>query len=546
VTTPTTPARVARDVRRARSRARRERQSLGDALYLVYVTALVALYPVTILSQEQQPGPGALRTAVSGAEPLIVLAVALAVVLGRCASAVRGGPVVLPPEDARLLLTWPVPRKALVLPALQAALTRAVGGAVLVSLLLLYVDVYDLGSPAAHVVRDDFALPVLLSVLALELAWLVQVSSRAAHLARLLGAAGAFAAFGGLCWVGRRIAVDGITGALTDVARLGPGTGVLPFSGASSRGPSDEGLGLVLGLGVACLVLLPLSIRAAGRVTPEQLLSRSRRADVTKTSLRLGFTSSVYLTRTEPLRRARRKRVSLDFGSSTNAALIGKAFLQEQGAPVIARLLGVAAVTGAVLSAAAHVTPGRSLTGPFVSAVFAALALTVVATRFADPIRLDVDRAPFSGAIPLPHLLLARLDVAVSAAVAFTGTLIGAGGAAALGLVPGSKIAAVMFAGIGLALLLAAGGALGALSDDPSPFLPPWLAVGYRTSGFIAITVGCAASALVLRYQSAMAAASAAPVSDRLPFAGLLLGGIGLIAVLVATFRAAGALTRGR
>jgi hypothetical protein len=499
---------------------------------------------VSILGQEDQPGPGALRTAVSGAEPLIVLAVALAVILGRCAAAVRGGPVVLPPEDARLLLTWPVPRKALVLPALTAALTRAVGGAVLVSLLLVYVDVYDLGAPASHVLRDDFALPVLLSVLALELAWVVQVSPKAAQVARLLGALSALAAFGGLCWLGRRIGVDGITGALTDVAKLGPGAGVLPFSGASASGPSDQGLLALVVLAALCLLLLPLSLRAAGRVTPEQLLSRSRRADVTKTSLRLGFTSSVYLTRTEPLRRARRKRVALDLGKSTNAALIGKAFLQEQGAPVIARLLAVAAVTGTVLSAAAHVTPGKSLTGPLVSAVFAALALTVVATRFADPVRLDVDRAPFAAAIPLPHLLLARLDVAVSAALAFVGTLIGAGGAAALGLVPGPKVAELVFAGIGLALLMAAGGALGALSDDPSPFLPPWLAVGYRTSGFIAVTVGCAAAALILRHQSAMA--KAGPVADRLPFAGLLLGVIGLTAALVATFRAAGALTRGR
>lgn len=540
----TTPTGVAQDVRRARSRARRERQSLGDALYLVYVTALVALYPITILSQQDQPGPGAMRTAVSGAEPLVVLAVGLAVVLGRCAAAVRGGPVVLPPEDARLLLTWPVPRKALVLPALSAALTRAVGGAVLVSLLLVYVDVYDLGSPAAHVLRDDFALPVVLSVLALELAWLVQVSPRVARVARVVGAAGALAAFGGLCWLGRQIAVQGITGSLTQVADLGPGTGVLPFSGGGATGPSDQGLLMLVVLGVLCLLLLPLSLRAAGRVTPEQLLSRSRRADVTRTSLRLGFTSSVYLTRTEPLRRARRKRLALNFGTSPNAALIAKAFVQEQGAPVLARLLAVAAVTGTVLSAAAHVTPGKSLTGPLVSAVLAALALTVVATRFADPVRLDVDRAPFAAAVPLPHLLLARMDVAVSAAMAFVGTLIGAVGAAALGLVPGPKVAEVMFAGIGLALLMAAGGALGALSDDPSPFLPPWLAVGYRTSGFIAVTFGCAAAALVLRHQSATA--KAGTVSDRMPFAGFLLAAIGLIAVLVATFRAAGALTRGR
>ena len=35
----------------------------------------------------------------------------------------RGGPVVLPPEEARMLLTWPIPRRALVLPVLVAAAT---------------------------------------------------------------------------------------------------------------------------------------------------------------------------------------------------------------------------------------------------------------------------------------------------------------------------------------------------------------------------------------------------------------------------------------
>lgn len=539
---------VAREVRKARSKARRERQSLGDALYLVYVTALVALYPVTILSQENQPGPGALRNAVSGAEPLIVIAISLAVVLGRCAAAVRGGPVVLPPEDARLLLTWPVPRKALVLPALAAALTRAIGGAVLSSLLIVYLDVYDLGSPAAHVLRDDFALPVLLSVLALELAWLVQVSPTAAKIARLLGALGALAGFVGLCWIGQRIGNHGITGALQDIAKLGPSRGSLPFSGSGSGSASAQGAVVLIVLVVVVLGFVPLSWRAAGRATPEQLLSRSRRADVTRTSLRLGFTSSVYLTRTEPLRRQRKKRRAVDLGNSANGALAAKAFVQEQGAPVIPRLLGTAAVAGIVLAAAAHVTPGKSLTGALVSAVLSALVLTVVATRFADPIRLDVDRAPFSGAIPLPHLLLARVDVAVSALMAFLGTLIGAAGVAVLGLVPGGKVPELMFAGIGLALLMAAGGALGALSDDPSPFLPPWLAVGYRTSGFIAVTVGCAAAALVLRHQSTVAKGAAVVTThtDRLPMAGFLLVAVGLIAAVLATFRAAKSLTQGR
>jgi hypothetical protein len=56
--------------------------------------------------------------------------------------------------------------------------------------------------------------------------------------------------------------------------------------------------------------------------------------------------------------------------------------------------------------------------------------------------------------------------------------------------------------------------------------------------------VGCAAAALVLRHQSAVV--KAGPMADRLPFAGLPPGVIGLIAVPVATSHAAGVLTRGR
>jgi len=92
-------ARVARDVRRARSRAARERQSLGDALYVIYVTVLVALYPVAILGSRAAPSEGPLRTAAGAVEPLLLLATGLAVLVGRAAGAVRGGPVVLPPAS---------------------------------------------------------------------------------------------------------------------------------------------------------------------------------------------------------------------------------------------------------------------------------------------------------------------------------------------------------------------------------------------------------------------------------------------------------------
>lgn len=536
-------AAAARDVRRSRSRARRERQSLGDALYVIYVTVLVSLYPLAALGSRSAPRPGLLRSTAAGLEPLLVLAIAVAVVVGRAAAAVRGGPVVLPPEDARLLLTWPVPRRALVLPALGAALTRGLAGALLASAALVYVDVRDLGAPAVAVLRDDLLLPALVSAVAVLVAWLVQVSPSLARAARAAGALLGIAALVAVCWTARRIVQHGVPGAFADLAHLGPAPRSLPFSGAVGRVASSHGPIVAL---VLVLLLLPLgllSVRAAGRVTPEQLLSRSRRADVTRTGLKLGFTSSVYLTRTEPLRRARRQRRALPGGGSPVRALLGKAVLQEQGAPVLPRLLACAAVSGAALSAAARITPGRGLAPTIVWSGLAGLALTGVATRFADPVRLDVDRAPIAGGIPLPHLQLTRADIGTSAAVAFVGTLLGVLGASALGLVSVARLPELLLAGAALSVLLAAGGALGALSDDPSPFLPPALAIGYRTSGVLAVTAGCVLAALLMRHQGA--AATPGP-HDRLLAGLIVLVVAALVAGVLATLRGASAITRGR
>jgi hypothetical protein len=533
----------AAEVRRARSRARRERQSLGDALYVLYVSALVSAYPLVILGERAAPTASPVRSAFAAVEPLVLVALGLSLLVGRAAAAVRGGPVVLPPEDARMMLTWPVSRRSLVLPALGAALVRALAAAGLVTAVLLYVDVRDLGATAASVARDDLLLPALLAVLVVLVAWLVQVSPRLAGVVRGLGALLALAALVGLCWMARKVALDGFTGALVDLADLGPAQADLPLSGAAVGQASRNGLLVLSVLGALVLPLSLLAYRAAGRATPEHLLSRSRRADVTRTGLKLGFTSSVYLTRTEPVRRSRRSRRALPHRPGALWALLAKAFVQEQGTPVVPRVLACAAVVGSVLAAAARITPGRSLAATCVWAAVSAVALTVVATRFADPLRLDVDRAPLAGAVPVRHLLVARADLAVSALLAFVGALLGAVGAVALGVVPAGRLPALVLAGVSLALLLAAAGALGALSDDPSPFLPPALALGYRTSGFLAVTAGCLLAAVSLRYQSAT---PDPVVHDRLPTAAFALAAVAVIAATVAAFRAAGALTRGR
>jgi len=131
----------------------------------------------------------------------------------------------------------------------------------------------------------------------------------------------------------------------------------------------------------------------------------------------------------------------------------------------------------------------------------------------------------------------------VSGGLAFVGALVGSVGIAALGVVPAGKLPELLLTSLALAGLLAAAGALGALSHAPSPFPPPALAIGYRTTGFIAVTAGCALAAVALRYQSA----TPSPVQhDRLPTAAVVLAGTALITAAVAAFRAAGAITRGR
>ena len=534
-------AQAARDVRRARRKAARERQSLGDALYAVYVVVLFSAYPLSALGAQAAPSPGALRSAAAGVEPVLVLAVALAVVAGRAAAAVRGGPVVLPPEDARLLVTWPVPRRSLVLPALAAALIRSLAAAALASAILLYVDVRDLGAPAAVVLRDDLALPALIALVTVLVAWLVQVSPVLAVGARVTGGLLALTGLAGVCWFGRRVALDGYLGALQDLADRVPAG--LPFSGAVAGQASSYGLPVALLLAAALVPLTALSVHAAARATPEQLLARSRRADVTRTGLKLGFTSSVYLSRTEPLRRARRRRVSLPQRAGNVPALVGKAFVQEQGTPVAARLLACGAVVGLTLAAASRVTPGRGFAVTLVWAALLAAGLGAVATRFADPVRLDVDRAPVSGAIPVRHLQLARIDLAVSSGLAAAGGLLGAVGVVLLGLVPVAKLPELAVAAVTVGVLLASAGALGALSDDPSPFLPPALAIGYRTSGLIAVAVGCLLAGVALRAPTVQ---SPSVPPDRLPTAAIALALVALVTYVVAAQRAAGSVTKGR
>ena len=538
----TAAAQALSDLRRARTQARRERESLGDALYVLYVSALFGLYAVSILGARATPAPGPLRTSAALAEPLLLAAAAVAVVLARAVGAVRGGPVVLAPEEARVLLTWPVPRRLLVLPALLAACSRALAGAALASVLLVYIDVHDLGAPARAVLRDDLLLPALIALLAVLVAWQVQLRPRLALLLRPAAVLVGAAALAGLALLGRELVRSGTAAGLRRAALEGPAPTSLPFGGAAAGAGTRGGLVSILALLALVGLLGLLGLRAASRCSAEELLARSRRADVTRTALKLGFTSSVYLSRTEAQRRSRRRRLSVRSRSPFTALLV-KALVQEQGSPVVPRLLAAGLVVGGLGGAAAHVTPGRGLAATVAWSLVGGITLGAVATRFADPVRLDVDRAPLVGALPQPLTLIARADVAASTGMFLVGGLAGVAADLALGVVRPGQVGPLVVAALAFAVLATAAGALGALSDDPSPLLPAGLAIGYRASGLVATVVACTGGGLLLEVGG-----PAGPVTggQQLTSGVAVVAVVAAIASAVTVARAAAALRRGR
>ena len=538
----TAAAQALTDVRRARTKARRERQSLGDALYVLYVTALFGLYAVSILGSRATPAPGPLRTAAGLAEPMLLVAVAVAVVLARAVAAIRGGPVVLAPEEARVLLTWPVPRRLLVLPALLAACSRALAGAGLVSVLLLYLDVHDLGAPAGAVLRDDLLLPALVALLSVLVAWQVQLRPRLALLLRPVAGLVGVLALAGVALLGRELVRSGTALGLRRAALEGPDPSSLPFGGAAAGSGTRGGLLTLLVLLVLVGLVGLLGLRSSSRCSAEELLARSRRAEVTRTALKLGFTSSIYLSRTEAQRRSRRRRRSVRSRSAFTALLV-KALVQEQGSPVVPRLVAVALVVGGLGGAAAHVTPGRGLASTIAWSLSGGIALGAVATRFADPIRLDVDRAPLVGALPVPLTLIARADLAASTGLFLLGGLVGVAADAGLGVVSAGQLPELAVAALAFAVLATAAGALGALSDDPSPLLPAGLSIGYRASGLAATVVACAGGGLLLRLGGRPD--PHAP-GQQLVAGVAVVAGVAAITSGVAVARAATSLRRGR
>jgi len=98
---------------------------------------------------------------------------------------------------------------------------------------------------------------------------------------------------------------------------------------------------------------------------------------------------------------------------------------------------------------------------------------------------------------------------------------------------------------LALAVLSAGAGALGALSDDPSPLLPAGASIGYRASGLIATTLACGGAGLALRLSGEGPGAHPVP-GQQLTAAITVVAVVAAAASGIAAARAASALKRGR
>ncbi len=478
--------------RRAAARQRRRDLPWDQRMYPWYVSILVMGYlalglsgtPNVRIGKTKIAGTAAGSAATACIGDLLAL-LAVAVVGASVAAAVHAGPVVLWPEDARVLLPSPVARAALLRRQLLIAYARAAALAAVASGVLLLVEVALLSQTTARALPGAIVVPQLIGLTAVAAGWLLQAvpslktAARAIFLlviALLLATAGSVA-----LELGRH-------GQLAGWARLQhlgrfPGASLLRDAGQ----PGTSGARLAVALTAFAAIGLTLAVVGwlrARRVTAEQVSGRAGRAVAVRTALRLGYTSSAYVVRTGPARRQRTHRRYLEF-PSRDGALVSKAALQEQGASLLGRVV-LAAVAVALLEAglfarAPVTTLNPVLAGGLVAgAVFAALA-----TRYADSLRIDVELSTPATALPAPLSRLAGADLAVPAAIFAVGGASAGPVLASLGLQPWTRVPVLLIFGVLLGPAAAAVAGLSATANNPSPFLSAAVATAIRLRGLI-------------------------------------------------------------
>jgi hypothetical protein len=535
--------------RRAAVRQRRRDRPWDVRMYPWYVAILVLGYLTLFLSGTSRVRIGETKiagTAAGGAATACIgalLALLAIATVGACvAAAIHAGPVVLWPEDARVLLPSPVSRAALLRRQLLIAYARAAALAALTSGVLVLVEVALLSQSAARALPGAIVMPQLVGLAAVAAGWLVQalpVLKAAARTIFLLVVTL-------MLWVGGSVALElGRHGQLAGWARLHrlgrlPGMSFLRDAGQ----PGTSSARLVVSLAVfaaAALALAAVGWNRAGRVTAEQVFARAGRAVAVRTALRLGYTSSAYVVRTGPARRQRTHRRYLKF-RGRNGALLSKAALQEQGASILGRIT-LAAVGVAVLDAGLFARAPITTKNPVLAGgLLAGIVFAVLATRYADSLRIDVELSTPATALPAPLGRVAGADLAVPAAIFAVGAALAAPALALLQLQPWTRVPVLLLFGVLLGPAAAAVAGLSATGNNPSPFLPSAAATAFRLRGLISSIVMMVGVAFTLHppalrgVQHAAPTAAAAVVTIAL-LDGVLIG-LGLWSGKVALIRA--------
>lgn len=495
-----------RSLRRSVQRVRRRAIPLLDRIYPAYTSLLLVGYLALFLNSTGDVRIGhrkVAETAAGSAAAHSLGALLLFATVGAvglvASAAVDGGPIAVPVEELRVLLPTPVPRSSLLRRRLARAYALWLLGAALVAGFVLLVVVAVLSFTVAGSVLPAVAVPLLVAPLVVSVGWLVERSPRGRAVGRVVGAVAVAAVIAAALAmaeaVGAHTQVAGWDRARTVVHDVGLGP---VAAGLQPGAPVSRQLAVVVGLGVVAVVLVTLAWWRTSYVSAERLASRSGRSQALRTALLLGFTSSAYVTRTAAARRRRRRRWTPQLPDTPLGAVVAKSTLQEQGSPLVARVLLAAAsygVVGAGLLSVPRVTTHLPVQ---IGGILAGVGLAAVATRFADPLRVDAELTTPVGSLPVGYRLVAGIDLLLPAVTFAVGAVIGSVGVTALGVAPWSRLPALVVLGVLLAPAVAAMGALSATANSPSPNLSPGVQAAFRLRGLIGSVVLVSLIALFL------------------------------------------------
>jgi hypothetical protein len=495
-----------RALRRSVQRVRRRAIPLLDRIYPAYTSLLLVAYLALFLNSTGDIRIGhrkVAETAAGAAAAHSLGALLLFATVGAvglvASAAVDGGPIAVPVEELRVLLPTPVPRSSLLRRRLARAYVLWLLGAALVAGFVLLVVVAVLSFTIAGSVLPAVAVPLLVAPLVVSVGWLVERSPRGRTAGRVVGTVAVAAVLAAVLAmaeaIGAQTQVAGWDRARTVVRDVGLG----PVArGLQPGAPISRQLVVVVGLGVVTAVLVAIAWWRTSYVSAERLASRSGRSQALRTALLLGFTSSAYVTRTAAARRRRRRRWTPQLPDTPVGAVLAKSTLQEQGSPLVARILLAAAsygVIGAGLLSAPRVTTHLPVQ---IGGILAGIGLAAVATRFADPLRVDAELTTPVGSLPVGYRLVAGIDLLLPAVTFAVGAVIGSVGVTALGVAPWSRLPALVVLGVLLAPAVAAMGALSATANSPSPNLSPGVQAAFRLRGLIGSVVLVSLIALFL------------------------------------------------